>query len=133
MIRNYNSKDFHRLEVQPEQESEKDIWLATEAFNLVGEKSYTYERGGEVIAIGGVVNTFGVNEIWSMISKKCNRRDLLILTRFAIILSNSNPEARITTDISFTKATRWATILGYELTGVEVWFKRVLGVFRRKQ
>jgi ABC-type uncharacterized transport system ATPase subunit len=133
MIRNYTSDDFHRLEVQPEQEFEKDIWLNTGAFNHVGEKAYTYERDGEVIAIGGAVNKDGINELWSMISKKCNHSDLLILTRFAIILSNNNPEARITTSVSFVKAARWAIILGYELTGVEVCFKKVLGVFRRKQ
>lgn len=133
MIRNYDSRDFFRLEVQPEQEFEKYIWVFTGAYNIVGKNTYTYERDGEVIAIGGVVNRIGINEMWSMISKKCNRKDLLILTRFAIILSNSNPEAQITTDMSFAKADRWAVILGYELNSFKVCFKKVLGIYRRKQ
>lgn len=133
MIRNYESRDFFKLEVQPEQEFEKHIWVFTGACSIVGENTYTYERDGEVIAIGGVVNRQGINEMWSMISKKCNRRDLLILTRFAIILSNSNPEAQITTDMAFAKADRWAKILGYELKSFKVCFKKVLGVYRRKQ
>lgn len=133
MIRRYESKDFHRLEVQPEQEFEKHVWASTDAYRAVDEGAYTYERDGEIIAIGGVVNKLGINEMWSMISKKCNHRDLLILTRFAIILSNNNPEAQITTDMSFEKADRWAVILGYELKDFKVCFKKVLGIYRRKQ
>lgn len=107
----------HAVDVQPEQQGDKEFLLTIGPETVVRGMSFSAWTGETCVAAGGVFPQWpGHGFAWILIAPAA-APEMLCLTRFSRQLFDTQPYRRLTTYVrcDFAAGQRWAKLLGFEL------------------